>query len=444
MDIAESQPENGRKKMATIAESSLAILGGKKTVPDGTVKKWPPIDETDVKSVLDSLNGTNHASGPNCKAFAEEFAAWNGNTHAIFTNSGTAALHMSLVACGVGAGDHVLVTAYSWSSSATCIIHHNAIPVFVDIDFDTMTIDPKKIEAAITPRTKAIIVVHLHGLSADMDAILEIARRRNLKVIEDACQAHAALYNGKKVGTLGDCAAFSFNQNKCLCTGEGGMFVTEVEEYRQKAAMLWSFGETRTPDQSRDYHAYALGWMYRGNDLTAAFGRSQLAKLDTYFSIQRENAAVLNKRLRGLPGLILPTEPEKCTHNWYNYTCRIDMKRIGWTGEPTRMRDAVMKTLQAEGVPASVWQRFILPRMTVFQAKNAYGNGSPWAENDALDVDYNPARFPVAQLHSDTHFGMTMPLRAPNRTDVAELIADGFRKVFENIGRIDPDKILEE
>jgi len=421
----------------------LAVLGGPRTIPPGMIKDWPPVDDTDREMVLASLNGGKHAFGPNCQAFQEEYAAWNGNKHAIFTNSGTAALHMGLVACGVGAGDHVLVTAYSWSSSATCIIHHNAIPIFVDIDFDTINIDVDKIEAAITPRTKAIIVVHLHGLAVNMDKVMAVARKHNLKVIEDACQAHGALFRGKKVGTLGDCAAFSFNQNKCLCTGEGGMFVTNSEEMRQLAAQLWSFGETRTPLESRDYHAYALGWMYRGSDLVAAFGRSQLKKLDHYFALQRENGAALNQALRGTPGLILPTEPAGHTHNWYNYTSRIDMQAIGWTGEPTRMRDAVMKALGAEGVPVSVWQKFILPRMTVFQAKNAYGKGCPWTfDNAGEGVDYNPERFPVAQKHSDTHFGMTVPLRAPNRTDVAKKVGEAFQKVFANIDQIEPERIL--
>ena len=428
--------------MARTAEK-LAVLGGGPVLREGAIGKWPPVDETDREMVLSSLAGENHAYGPNCRAFQDEFAAWNGNRHAIFTNSGTAALHMGVAACGVGAGDHVLVPAYSWSSSATCVIHHNAVPVFVDIDFETVNIDAEKIEAAVTSRTKAIVVVHLHGLAADMDAVMSAARRHGLAVIEDACQSHGALFGGRKTGTFGDCAAFSFNQNKCLCAGEGGMFVTDDEEKRKLAAQLWSFGETRTPAESRDYHAYALGWMYRGNDLTAAFGRSQLKKLDGYVKTQRENAAVLNEALEGVKGLILPTEPEGRTHTYYNYTCRIDMDAVGWTGEPRRMRDAAMKALQAEGVPVSVWQGYILPAMTVFRAKNAYGGGCPWSCRESGEgVDYDASRFPAAQKHGDTHFGMTAPLRAPNGPEVATKIAEAMRKVFESIDRLDPDEVL--
>ncbi len=428
--------------MMSAGTEQLAILGGRPAVPPGTIKNWPPIDLSDREGVLASLNQPNHAFGPNCTAFQDEFAAWNGNRHAMFTNSGTAALHMALAACGVGAGDHVLVTAYSWSSSATCILHHNAIPVFVDIDFDTMNMDVDKIEAALTPRTKAMVVVHLHGLAVNMDRVMEIARRRGLRVIEDACQAHGASFRGKKVGTFGDCAAFSFNQNKCLCSGEGGMFVTDDADLRAKAIQVWNFGETRTPAETRDYHAYALGWMYRGNDLTAAFGRTQLRKLDGYLEVQRANAAVLSEALAGIKGLIRPVEPVGHGHNWYNYTCRIDATACGWTGEPGRLRDAILKALQAEGVPAGVWQNFILPAMTVFRAKNAYGRGCPWTCGGGEDVVYDPARFPVAQRHCDSHFGMTTPLRAPNGPDAVWRVAEGIRKVFENVSKLDPDQIL--
>jgi len=425
------------------ARSALAVYGGKRLVPDNTYQKWPPVDETDRRLVLSSLEGANHAYGPNCQALEKEFAAWNGNAFAITTNSGTAALHMGVAAVGCGAGDHVLVTAYSWSSSATCIIHHNAIPIFVDIDFETINMDVDQIEAAITPRTKAILVVHLHGLAVNMEKVMAVARRHNLKVIEDCCQAHGAMYKGRKVGTWGDAAAFSFNQNKCLCSGEGGMFVTNQEEIFKAARQVWSFGETRSPAESRDYHAYALGWMYRNNDLTAAFARAQLMKLDRYIEIQRRNAEVLLDALRGTRALILPTEPEGHFHNWYNFTCRIDFSNIGWTGDRSRFRDAVMTAIQAEGVPVGTWQRFILPAMTVFQAKNAYGKGCPWHCQGAADVDYTPARFPVAQRHTDTHFGMTVPLRAPQGVEAARLTGAAIRKVFERLDEIDPDHILK-
>lgn len=373
----------------------LAIFGGEKTINEGEIKNWPPIDETDEKYVFASLKGNNHAFGPNCIEFEKEFAEWDGNKYAITTNSGTAALHMCIAGCGLGVGDEVIVPAYSWSSSATCILHHNCIPVFVDIDYQTMNIDVNK--------------------------------------IEDACQAHGAKYKGRKVGTIGDCAAFSFNQNKCLCSGEGGMFVTDNEEIYERAKMLWSFGETRSPVENRDYHAYALGWMYRNNDLTAAFGRAQLKKLDYYLEVQKKNASVLTEIIKDINGITLPYIPEGCEHNWYNYTLRVNPEEYGFTGDESVFRDCVMKAIQGEGVPAGIWQRYILPEMTVFKAKNAYGKGCPWLCPHSREISYNPEEYQQAIKHCKRHFGITYPLRAPNDEKIAEKTGLAIKKVFKDI-----------
>jgi len=417
--------------------ATLAIHGGERAVPAGLMQAWPPVDDTDRTMVLAALEQSCHTYGSNCTRFQEEWAAWNGNKFAILTNSGTAALHMCLVACDCGCGDEVLVPAYSWSSSATCILHHNAIPVFVDVKFDTMNIDEDKIEAAITPKTKAIMVVHLHGLPGNMAKIMAITRKHKLKVIEDACQAHGARFAGQKVGTIGDCAAFSFNQNKCLCSGEGGMLVTNDPEMHQKALQLWSFGETRTPVEKRDYHAYALGWMYRSSELVAAFGRAQLAKLDGYQATLKANARRLTECLEGTPHLILPREYPQAESNWYNYTVRFELDALGHRKDARAFRDKIVKALQAEGVETGIWQNFILPAMTVFQAKNGYGNGCPWSCQHARPVSYALEQYPEAQRHTDTHTGMTTPLRAPNTTEVAECVARGFRKVLGNLDQVE-------
>lgn len=423
-----------------MGESKLAIHGGEKVISDDLIKPWPPIDKIDQKMVINSLNGTKHWFGPNCEAFEKEFGAWNDNKFVITTNSGTAALHMAIFACGCGVGDEIVVPAYSWSSSATCILHHNCIPVFVDIDYDTMNIDTAKIEAAITEKTKAIIVVHLHGLMVNMEKILLIAKKYNLKVIEDACQAHGAEFENKKAGQWGDCAAFSCNQNKLLSSGEGGLFVTNNEEIYKKALMLWSFGETRTPDQSRDYHVYALGWMYRNNDLTAAFGRAQLTKLDSYLRAQERNAQVLKEELSGVKGLVLPLVPQGHKHNWYNFVIRIDTKSFGYNGDPVKFREILMNAILAEGAPVGVWQRFILPAMTVFQAKNAYGKGCPWdCQYYNKKATYDPDDFPNAQKHCDSHFIISDALRTPNDETVAKKIGIAIKKIIDNIDQLEID-----
>lgn len=417
-------------------KTTLAIKGGTPVIPPGTQKKWPPIDDIDRQMVLASLAGENHAYGPNCTEFEKEFAAWNGNKYAVTTNSGTAALHMGVVACGCVTGDEVIVPSYSWSASATCILHHSCIPVFVDIDFNTVNIDVSKIEAAITPKTKAILIVHLHGIPVEMDKVMAIANKHGLKVIEDACQAHGAKYQGRKVGTWGHCAAFSFNQNKCLCSGEGGMFVTDDEEMYLKGLQLWSFGEAIKPKQKRDFHVYALGWMYRNNDLTAAFGRSQLTKLDQYLAREIANAKVLEENLRGVPSLILPVAPANSEPNQYNYTIRFDMEQLGHVKDASEYRYKIIKALQAEGVWTSVYQSFILPAMTVFQAKDGFGHGHPWSSPHARPVDYSLHQYPAAQKHCDRHTGMTVPLRAPNGPDLAKLVAEAFHKVMTNLDQV--------
>jgi perosamine synthetase len=420
-------------------KAALAINGGSPAIPPGTIKPWPPVDKRDEETVLASLRSSSHAWGENCEALEREFAAWNRNKHCLAMNSGTAALHASLVGCGLGAGDEVITPAYSWTSSATCILHHNCIPVFVDNEPATLNIDPARIEPAITDRTRAILVVHLHGVPADMDPIMKIARRHRLKVIEDCCQAHGALYRRRKVGTIGHCAAFSLNQNKMFCAGEGGLFVTDDPDTLERARSLVLFGDFRAPVDEPNYHFYGLGWMYRQNELCAAWARAQLKRLDEYIARAREMFAVLRDRLAGVPGLILPVEPEYATENAYNFVCHVDPAAVGYAGPVAYFREAIMTALSAEGVPASVWQRRILPEMAAIAARNAYGRGSPWREHGST-ADYDPRRFPVALAHSDSYF-LIGGLRAPNTVETAALIADAIRKVFENLDSIDIDKL---
>jgi dTDP-4-amino-4,6-dideoxygalactose transaminase len=422
--------------------SPLAILGGERTIPPGTILPGPPTTARDEELVLNSLRSPSHAWGENCEALQREWAAWNGNAHCIATNSGTSALHMALAACGVSAGDEVLTPAYSWTASATCILHHNAIPVFVDVDPVWSNLDPAKVEAAITPRTRAILAVHLHGVPVDLDPIMDVARRYGLPVIEDGCQAHGALYKGRKVGTIGRCAAFSLNQNKMLSSGEGGLFVTDDPEVADAGRTLVLFGDFRTPPDDPEYHTYGLGYMYRYNELCAAYARAQLERLDEYIAHARRLFAVLRDELDGLPGLVLPREPEFATENAYNFVCHVDPKAVGYGGPVNYLREAVVSALQREGAPVMVWQRRILPEMAAIAAKNFYGNGSPWREHGSA-VSYDPAQFPAALYHSASYF-IIGDLRMPNTEETARLIAAAVRKVFENLGDLDIDALAKD
>ena len=418
--------------------SKLAILGGEAAVPaDVKFRMWPEITAEDEAAVLASLRQDHHASGPHVLAFAEAFGAWNGNRICMATGSGTAALHMCVAGCGVEAGDEVITTALSWTSSATCIIHHQAIPVFVDVDWETMLIDPAKIEAAITEKTRAILVVHYFGIVCDMDPINEIAKRHNLAVIEDACQSVGSLYKGKKAGTLGTAAGFSLNQNKNLTSGEGGFFVTDDDDVLRRGKAVTSFSDMRPPEAGRDYDDYGLGWMYRMSDLVAAFGISQLRKLDDTNAQARANWYRIQELLAGTPNLVESYSSDDQPTNGYAYVLRVEPAYARARGVPLRkMTQGIVAALKAEGVNVSI-ANWLLPAHAVFQAKNAFGKGIPWSSGVARqDVDYSLDQFPVAQKCIDTCLWGVYNHRPPNGQKQIDALSAAIRKVFENLDEV--------
>lgn len=414
----------------------LAIRGGPRSVPaDMQFETWPRITKEDEEAVLGSLRQNAHAWGPNCVGLQEDFARWNGNKFCAATNSGTAALHMALTACGVGAGDEVITTTLSWTSSATCILHHNAIPIFVDVEWVSMLIDPSRIEAAITPKTKAILPVHYWGVPCDMDAIMDIAKRKGLYVIEDACQAHGALYKGRKTGTMGHCSAFSLNQNKNLCGGEGGLLVTDDEKMYLTGRSLMNFGEMRAPEAQRDFHAYGMGWMYRTSDLPAAFARSQLRRLDQTNAEARTNWNRMHQALEGTPNLVRAFSTRDQATNGYAYVVRPEPAYANRRGvKLAALQAALVEALRAEGVPMGA-ARWLLPAHTVFQAKNGYGHGCPWTCSFTRpDINYSLDQYPVGQLCIDSCIWLAVNgLRPPNGAAQVDAMADGIRKVFTHL-----------
>lgn len=421
--------------MSTTTEAELAILGGQPAVTPGVAfHTWPATDARDEELVLASLRQSVHASGPHVQMLRDEFAAWNGNTHCLPTNSGTAALHMCVAGCGVGPGDEVITPCLSWTSSATAITHHNALPVFVDVGWDTMLIDPAAIEAAITDRTRAILVVHYWGVACDMDAILAIAKRHDLKVIEDACQAHGALYKSRKVGTIGDAAAFSLNQNKNLCGGEGGFFVTNDAAIFDRGKAVSSFSDMRPVGSGRDYHDYGLGWMYRTSDLPAAFALSQLRKLDATNALARANWRRLDEALAGTPHLVRPASPEDRPCNGYAYVYRTDPAYAQRRGVGLAdLTDAVAAAVGAEGVKLTR-ANWLLPAHAVFRAKDFYGKGSPWSDRHARDdIRYDLDQYPVGQRCVDTCLWNINTHRPPNGDAQIDALAAAVRKVYQQL-----------
>jgi len=422
--------------MTVKAAEKLAILGGTRTVPEDLVfRVWPEVTKEDEELVLASLRQDQHAFGPHARLLEKEFAAWNGNRFCMATNGGTAALHMCVAACGIGAGDEVITTALSWTSSASCIIHHNAVPVFVDVTWDSQHLDPEKIEAAISGRTKGILVVHYWGVCVDMEPILDIAQRHGLPVIEDACQAHGATCNGRRSGTMGEVGAFSLNQNKVLCGGEGGFFVSDDEELYGRGKAVTSFSDMRPLEAGRDYHDYGLGCMYRTSDLPAAFALGQLRKLDRTNAQAVANWQRLDGMLEGAPHLVRSySTPERPT-NGYAYVLRVDPAYTKARGVPLRdVTLGIREALAAEGVSVSL-ANWMLPAHAVFQARDAYGKGSPW-DRARPEINYDTAQFPVAQDCIDTCLWGINNHRPPNGAEQVDALGGAIRKVFEQLDSV--------
>lgn len=304
--------------------------------------------------------------GPEVEAFEREVAEYLGVKHAIGVNSGTDALVIGLRALGVGPGDEVITTPFTFFATAEAISLVGATPVFVDIDPRTFNINPELIPPAITPRTKAILPVHLYGRPAEMDSILAIAEEHGLKVLEDCAQAFGATYRGKKVGTLGYAGAFSFFPSKNLgAYGDGGLLVTNDDGVAELARMLRAHGSRRK------YYSEIIGYNSRLDALQAAILRVKLPHVDRWNERRRQVAERYNQLLSGVPGLVLPEISEG--HVFHQYTVRI----LGGK------RDAVQQSLAKAGIGTMVYYPIPLPRLPVF----GYSEGVfPEAERGAVEV----------------------------------------------------------
>jgi dTDP-4-amino-4,6-dideoxygalactose transaminase len=319
-------------------------------------------------AVLGILDSSQFVLGEEVAAFEREFAAQAGVTHGVAVNSGTSALHLAFLAAGIGPGDEVITVPHTFVATVAAIRYTGARAVYVDIDPVSFNMNPEKIEAAITPRTKAIVPVHLYGQPADMDPILEIGRRRGLVVVEDAAQAHAARYKDRPVGSLGDLACFSFYPGKNLgAYGEGGIVVTANEEHARKIRMLRDWG------QDRKYHHVLAGYNYRMEGLQGAILRVKLRYLEKWTEARRSHAA----RYRALladTGLGLPAEMPWARHVYHVYAVR------------TREREALMKQLNDRGVQTGI--HYPVPvHLQPAYADAAWNKGSfPNAEKAADEV----------------------------------------------------------
>ncbi len=281
----------------------------------------PDITKTEINAAVEVLRSPRLSLGPKLEEFEKNVAEYARAKHGIAVNSGTSGLHLCVRALGLQADDEVITTPFSFIASANVLLYENCVPVFVDIDEQTLNIDANKIEAAITPKTKAIMVVHVFGRPSPMREILEIARRYNLKIIEDACEAIGAEVENRRVGNLGDAGVFAFYPNKQITTGEGGMIVTDDEDIAKRAAMLRNQGR----DASSEWFEHVeLGYNYRLSDINCAVGIEQIKRLDDILQLREKAARKYNSRLANNPHLVLPEI--KVTNgrtSWFVYVVRL-------------------------------------------------------------------------------------------------------------------------
>jgi len=342
----------------------------------------PQIGAEEKQAVLEVLDSGIIAQGPRVKAFEEAFAEMCGVKNAIATTSGTTALHVALLANGIGEGDEVITSAFTFIASANSILYVGAKPVFVDIDPATFNINPALIEAAITPHTKAILPIHLYGLPCDMDPIMAIARKHGLVVIEDACQSHGAEYNGKKVGSFGT-GTFSLYPTKNITSGEGGMITTGDETLAEKSRVIRQHGMRR-----RYYHD-ELGFNFRMTDIHAAIGLAQLQKLDRFNQARQANAHYLSAHLKGV---MVPAVPAECKHVYHQYTIRV----------PDGKRDALRTHLQEKEVGSEVYYPVPVHQQSFYVSDLGYHVSLPESERAAMEVLSLPIHPSLTQADLET------------------------------------------
>ncbi|GAB3257609.1 DegT/DnrJ/EryC1/StrS family aminotransferase [Larkinella harenae] len=369
----------------TIASDLLAIDGGEKAVQK--TFPWPIYDETDVQAVAEVVR-SGRWGNPDCgdyvAAFEQEFAAYCGTKYAVTCVNGSVSLRLALMACGVKPGDEVIVPPYTFIATASTVLEVNCVPVFVDIDPETYNLDPNAIEAAITERTKVIIPVHFAGLACDMDAIMDIARRNNLKVIEDAAHAHGAEYKGRKLGSIGDAGSFSFQSSKNLTSGEGGIVVTNDEKLYRMMASLRNVGRM---EGHQWYDHFNPGCNYRITQMQAILLSQQLNRLEDQTVSRNNNGLYLSELLTNIDGITpLSQGEDEVRHCYHLYMFKYDAAAFGQLSR----KDFVAR-LAAEGVPCSTGYPHPLYKQPVFQNKNFMCYAIPES------VDYTLVHCPVAE-----------------------------------------------
>jgi perosamine synthetase len=423
----------------------LAINGGapvrqkpfalRKTVGEREIKAVNEVLQKGDISLFFGSAGDFFLGGPYVKEFERKWASKYGFKHCISTNSWTTGLMAAVGAVGVGPGDEVICTPYTMSASATSILFYGGIPVFVDIEDETFNIDPKKIEEKITPRTKAIMLAHIFGHPADMDPILQIARKHGLKVIEDGAQSPGAKYRGKFVGALGDIGGFSLNYHKHIHTGEGGLLVTNDNDLAQRCQMIRNHGENVIDAFGVTDLSNVIGANYRLTEIQAAMGTVQMDNVEEYVNHRNHLARHLSKRLSAIAGFKPPVIKNDCVHSFYVYAVKYDESAHGIS------REVMANAIKAEMPTPTHWEQDPLAAgytkplylNQIYQKKIALGSkGFPWNQNPDVKYDYSKGICPTAERMHFKELLYSPLVREAVTIDDLNDFADSIEKVIEN------------
>lgn len=403
--------------------AKLAILGGK-PVREKPFPSWPIWREKEVSAVADVVrSGKWGTRGPRAEEFESKFAEYCQTKYCVSLTSGTTALYLALWVCGVEPGDEVIVPPYTFIATANAAAMLGAVPVFADIDLKTFCLDPFSAEALITPRTKAIIPVHLGGEPANMDAFQEIKDKYGLAIIEDCAHAHGSEWKGKRVGSLGDVGAFSFQESKNLPAGEGGAITTDNEELYEYAFSVHHVGRKRVGGEW--YEHYILGANMRMTEFQAAILLSMMDKIEEEFKRREENALYLDSLLKGIEGIIPQERDERVNRRAYHlYVFRYQKEAFGGVD-----KDVFIRALNAEGIPCSAGYSLLCDAPVYAQ-----GHFGPFGK---LLKDEKFVREPLtnARILEKESVWLFHTLLLGDKNDVED-IAEAIRKIKENVDEL--------
>jgi perosamine synthetase len=415
-----------------LSGATLALLGGAPTVAEPTDFVWPPITRADVKAVTSLLERgeiSYYGREGEVEALEDAFGAYIGVAHTLACSSGTAALHSAFFGLGLEAGDEVIAPTFTFLSTVMPLFVVNAVPVLVDCEPDTGNIDPAVIEAAITPRTRAVVVVHINGHACDMAPIVDICRRRGLKLVEDASHAHGAMWNDTKVGRFGDVSVFSLQGAKLTAAGQGGLMLTDDREIFERAVLLGHFRNRSfddvTSDEYREFATTGYGLNYRMHPLAAALARRQFEDLDAYIDGREANLGLLSAGLADIAGVDPPARrPYATRHPWFNYKPLYDADSLDGLD-----RALFIKALQAEGVPVGDSTSVPLHCEHLFQVGDDRSRTYGREPNRRV---YAAGDLPNAESYAER--AMRLPTYTEPRTALIEQIIQAFEKVSRRRG----------